>query len=186
MNFFFTKMYHRKNCLLKQFFFGTKKDLTIWLSVLCPCVLCFSPHVPSPWPTMCFIRKDSSLCPNPFKGFILRSESFEGCRGPNNCFLKCPSASSSRAYSEAPSSRISAKDHGGPKCPSVVPFKILHSEEPFELPVLSNDPSKWWPWLFFILKCPEVRYIPFGMPRQSPPCWLCSFVSTCLLLIILI
>ncbi len=29
--------------------------------------------------------------------------------------------------------RISAKDHGGPKCPSVVPFEILHSEGPFEV-----------------------------------------------------
>ncbi len=29
--------------------------------------------------------------------------------------------------------RISVKDHGGPKCPSVVPFGILHSEGPFEV-----------------------------------------------------
>ncbi len=29
--------------------------------------------------------------------------------------------------------RISVKDHGGPKCPSVVPFKILHSKGPFEV-----------------------------------------------------
>ncbi len=29
--------------------------------------------------------------------------------------------------------RISAKDHGGPKCPSVVPFEILNSEGPFEV-----------------------------------------------------
>ncbi len=29
--------------------------------------------------------------------------------------------------------RISAKDHGSPKCPSVVPFEILHSEGPFEV-----------------------------------------------------
>ncbi len=29
--------------------------------------------------------------------------------------------------------RICAKDHGSPKCPSVVPFEILHSEEPFEV-----------------------------------------------------
>ncbi len=29
--------------------------------------------------------------------------------------------------------RISTKDHGGPKCPSVVPFEILHSEGPFEV-----------------------------------------------------
>ncbi len=28
--------------------------------------------------------------------------------------------------------RISAKDHVGPKCPSVVPFEI-HSEAPFEV-----------------------------------------------------
>ncbi len=29
--------------------------------------------------------------------------------------------------------RICAKDHGGLKCPSVVPFEILHSEGPFEV-----------------------------------------------------
>ncbi len=29
--------------------------------------------------------------------------------------------------------RINAKDHGSPKCPSVVPFEILHSEGPFEV-----------------------------------------------------
>ncbi len=29
--------------------------------------------------------------------------------------------------------RIDAKDHGGPKCPSVVPFEIRHSEGPFEV-----------------------------------------------------
>ncbi len=29
--------------------------------------------------------------------------------------------------------RICSKDHGGPKCPLVVPFEILHSEGPFEV-----------------------------------------------------
>ncbi len=29
--------------------------------------------------------------------------------------------------------RISTKNHGGPKCPSVVPFEILRSEGPFEV-----------------------------------------------------
>ncbi len=29
--------------------------------------------------------------------------------------------------------RICAKDHGGPTCPSVVPFEILQSEGPFEV-----------------------------------------------------
>ncbi len=29
--------------------------------------------------------------------------------------------------------RISAKGHRGPKCPSVVPFEILHSKGPFEV-----------------------------------------------------
>ncbi len=29
--------------------------------------------------------------------------------------------------------RISAKDHGSPKCPSFVPFEILNSEVPFEV-----------------------------------------------------
>ncbi len=54
---------------------------------------------------------------------------FEGCRGPNNCFLKCPFVSSSRAHTEAPSScKESVQSiNGGPKCASVVPFEILHS-----------------------------------------------------------
>ncbi len=78
-----------------------------------------------------FIRKGSSLCLNPFKGFTLRSESFEGCRGPNNCFLKVPSVSlyGGTVIME----RICAKDHGSLKCPPVEPFKILHSEGPFEV-----------------------------------------------------
>ncbi len=55
----------------------------------------------------------------------------EGYRGPNNCFLKCPSAS---LYGGAViMQRISAKDHGGPKCPSVARFEILYSEGPFEV-----------------------------------------------------
>ncbi len=29
--------------------------------------------------------------------------------------------------------RISAKDHGSTKCPSVIPFEILNSEGPFEV-----------------------------------------------------
>ncbi len=30
------------------------------------------------------IRKDSSLCPNPFKGFTLQSEGFEGLKGSHS------------------------------------------------------------------------------------------------------
>ncbi len=34
----------------------------------------------------------------------VRARRVEGCRGPNNCFLKCPSASSSQSHTEVPSS----------------------------------------------------------------------------------
>ncbi len=34
----------------------------------------------------------------------VRARRVDGCWGPNNCFLKCPSASSSRAHMEEPSS----------------------------------------------------------------------------------
>ncbi len=48
--------------------------------------------------------------------------------------------------------RISTKDHGGPNCPSVVPFEILHYEGPFEVASIEhfglNDPSIWQPWMF--------------------------------------
>ncbi len=37
--------------------------------------------LPTFWSTLRFIRKGSSICPNPFKGFTLRSEGFEGLKG---------------------------------------------------------------------------------------------------------
>ncbi len=51
--------------------------------------------------TLRFIQKGSSLCTNPFKGFTLWSESFEGLKGVG---LKCLSASLSCAHTEVPSS----------------------------------------------------------------------------------
>ncbi len=55
--------------------------------------------------------------------------------------------------------RICAKDHGSAKCPSVVPFEMLHSEGPFEVASFEHfgldDPSIWRPWLFFTPKCPS-------------------------------
>ncbi len=55
--------------------------------------------------------------------------------------------------------RISTKDHGGPKCPSVVPFKILHSEGPFEVASFEHFGLE-WPFnmaamIVFSPKCPS-------------------------------
>ncbi len=90
------------------------------------------------------------LCHNPFKGFTLRSESFKGCRGPNNCFLKCPSASSSRGHTEAPSS---CKGSRGPE--EFISCTLRNPSfrwGPLKWLVLStsiwNEPSIWLPWLF--------------------------------------
>uniref|UniRef100_A0A672R6E1 RNA helicase n=1 Tax=Sinocyclocheilus grahami TaxID=75366 RepID=A0A672R6E1_SINGR len=73
-----------------------------------------------------------------------------GCRGPNNLkflevpfciIITCPHGGAVIMQ------RICTKDHGSPKCPSDVPFEILHSEGPFEVASLStsvwNDPSIW-------------------------------------------
>ncbi len=39
--------------------------------------------------------------------------------------------------------RICAKDHGGPKSPSVVPFEILNSEGPFEVASFEQFGLEW-------------------------------------------
>ncbi len=97
------------------------------------------------------IRKGSSLCPNPFKGFTLWSESFEGLKGVWD--LKCPSASSSRAHMEAPSSwkESAQRIMGGRSVHQLYPSKSFIPKGPLKRPVLCtsvwNDPSKWRPWL---------------------------------------
>ncbi|ROL45560.1 hypothetical protein DPX16_17676 [Anabarilius grahami] len=52
-----------------------------------------------------------------------------------------------------------AKDHGGPKCPSVVPFKILHSEGPFEVASFEHfgleRPFNMAAMIIFTPKCPS-------------------------------
>ncbi len=61
---------------------------------------------------------------------------FEGCRGPNNCILKCPFAPSSFAHMEVLSlckASVQGIMGGGPKCLSVVPFEISDSKGPFEV-----------------------------------------------------
>ncbi len=55
--------------------------------------------------------------------------------------------------------RICAKDHGSPKCPSFVPFEILHSEGPFEVASFEHfgleQPFHMAAMIVFILKCPS-------------------------------
>ncbi len=55
--------------------------------------------------------------------------------------------------------RISAKHHGGPKCPSVLPFEILHSEGPFEVASFEHfgleGPFNMASMIVFPPKCPS-------------------------------
>ncbi len=55
--------------------------------------------------------------------------------------------------------RICAKDHGSPKCPSVVPFEILHFEGPFEVASFEHfgleRPFNMAAMIVFIPKCPS-------------------------------
>ncbi len=68
----------------------------------------------------------------------------EGCRGPNNLFLKCPSASSHGGA--VIMQRISANDHWGSKRPSVVPLKSFIPKGPLSTSVW-NHTSIWRPLL---------------------------------------
>ncbi len=97
------------------------------------------------------IRKGCSLCPNPFKGVTLQSESFEGCRGSNNCFLKCPSVSISSFHMEALSSFKESMQRimGARSVHQMYPSKSFITKGPLKWLVLStsvwNDPSIWRP-----------------------------------------
>ncbi len=55
--------------------------------------------------------------------------------------------------------RFCAKDHGSPKCPSVVPFEILHSEGPFEVASFEHfgleRPFNMAAMIVFTPKCPS-------------------------------
>ncbi len=104
------------------------------------------------------IRKGSSLCPNPFKGVTLRSESFKGFKGVGDQTTVSWSALLHHHYThmEVPSSR---KGSWEPKCPSVVLFEILHSEGPFEVassePFSLERPFNMAAMIVFTLKCPS-------------------------------
>ncbi len=68
--------------------------------------------------------------------------------------------------------RICAKDHRGPKCPSVVPFEILHSEGPFEGVSFKHfrfgpTPQYGGHDCFHTERSFRGRYIPFGMHQGS-------------------
>ncbi len=110
-----------------------------------------------------------------FKGFTLHSESFEGCRGPNNCFLKCPSALSSHAHTEAPSSckESAQRIMGARSVHQLYPSssKSFIPKGPLKWPVLStsvwNDPSIWRPWLF--------------SPRAIDPVWNAPLIFSALM-----
>ncbi len=90
----------------------------------------------------------------------------EGCRGPNNCFLKCPSASSSRVHTEAPSSwKESVQRIMGAH--RLYPSESFIPKGTLKWPVLStsvwNDSSIWRPWLFLLRRAIET----VGMHRWS-------------------
>ncbi len=93
------------------------------------------------------IRKGSYLRPNPFKWFPLRSESFEELKGVGDQITVSWSALLHQhpvpTWRHVILERISAKDHGEPKCPSVLPFEILHSEGPFEVDSFEHFCLKW-------------------------------------------
>ncbi len=99
------------------------------------------------------------ICPNPFKGFTIRSESFEGLKGVGDqttvswsALLHQHPVSIWRCHHHAKNLR---KESWGPKCPSVVPFEILNFEEArFENFALE------WPFnmaamIVFTPKCPS-------------------------------
>ncbi len=55
--------------------------------------------------------------------------------------------------------RFCPKDHGSPKCPSVVPLEILHSEGPFKVASFEHfsleRPFNMAAMIVFALKCPS-------------------------------
>ncbi len=91
------------------------------------------------------------------------------CRGPNNCFLKCPSASSSHAHMEAPSSCKESVQRimGARSVHQFYPSKSFILKGPLKWPVLNtsvwNDPSIWRLWLFSLRSTlRRVIYVLFG------------------------
>ncbi len=120
------------------------------------------------------IRKVSSLCPKSLQRVYppeWERRRVEGCRGPNNCFLKCPSAS---LYGCAVIvQRIRTKDHGARSVHQLYPLKSFIPTGPLKWLIFNtsvwNDTSIWQPWLFFFHS--EVpfggQYIPFGTHRKN-------------------
>ncbi len=80
------------------------------------CERVFLYHCCTPWTPRPFIPAFHSEGLIPSKSLPSGVRASKGWRvwGPNNCFLKCPSASSSRAHTEAPSSLLHS-----PKLPGV-------------------------------------------------------------------
>ncbi len=78
--------------------------------------------------------------------------------------------------------RISAKDHEGPKCPSVVPFEILYSEGPFEVANFEHFGLErhfnMAAIIVFTLKCPsEGDMSHLERTASFPSCLIVSFCS---------
>ncbi len=100
----------------------------------------------------------------------------EGCMGTKQLFLEVPFC----VFILWPHGgavimqRICAKAHGCSKCPSFFPFKIFHSEGPFEVVSFEHfgleRPFNVAAMIVFTPKCPsEGDYIPFGTHRQYTP-----------------
>ncbi len=101
----------------------------------------------------CSTRKGSSLCPNPFKGFTLRSENFEGLKGVGDQTTVSWSALL-RHYTEVASSckESAQRIMGARSVHQLYPSKSFIPKGPLKWLILStlvwNDTSIWRPWSF--------------------------------------
>ncbi len=89
------------------------------------------------------------------------SQSTPGCRGPNNCFLKCPSASISHAHTEAPSSWKESVQSimGARSVHQLHPSKSFILKGPFEVASFEHfgleRPFNMAAMIVFTQKCPS-------------------------------
>ncbi len=97
--------------------------------------------------TLRSIRKGSPLCPNPFKGFTLWSESFEGLKGVGD---QTAVSWSALLLHQKSAQRIM----GARSVHQLYPLKSFIPKGPLKWLDLSNsvwnDPSIWRPWLLSI------------------------------------
>ncbi len=131
----------------------------------------------SDFSALCSIRKGSSLCPNPFKGFTLWSESFEGLKGVGeqttvfwSAHLRHPPVPTRRRRHH----RNQHKGSWGPEVTISCTLRILLSEGPFEVASFEHfgleRSFNMATIIVFTLKLPfRRRYVPFRTHRCS---WL--------------